>query len=40
MILEYFDIPFNATFYVENFKEYIQKFESENSNKLVLGGKK
>lgn len=40
MILEYFDIPFDATFCVENFKEYIQKFESENSKKLVLGGKK
>lgn len=40
MILEYFDIPFDANFYVENFKEYIKKFESENSKKLVLGGKK
>ena len=40
MILEYFDIPFDATFYVENFKEYIQKFECENRNKLVLGGLK
>ena len=40
MILEYFDIPFDANFYIQNFKEYIKKFENENSKKLVLGGKK
>ena len=39
MILEYFGIPFDATVYVKNFKEYIQKFENENSKNLVLGGK-
>ena len=40
MILEYFTIPFDASFYIQNFKEYIQKFASEKSKKLVLGGKK
>lgn len=40
MILEYFGIPFDANFYIQNFQEYIQKFENENSKKLVLGVKK
>lgn len=40
MILEYFDIPFDANFYVNNLKEYVNKFESQNNKMLVLGGRK
>lgn len=40
MILEYFDIPFDANFYIRNFKEYIDRFEKQNNKVLVLGGRK
>ena len=40
MILEYFEIPFDAGFYINNFKEYINRFEEQNTKVLVLGGKK
>jgi len=40
MILEYFDIPFDANFYISNFKEYVNKFENQNNKTLVLGGRK
>lgn len=40
MILEYFDIPFDASFYINNFKEYVNRFEKQNNKVLVLGGKK
>lgn len=40
MILEYFDIPFDANFYINNFKEYINRFENQNNKVLVLGGRK
>ena len=40
MILEYFNIPFDATIYIQNFNEYIQKFENRNDKKLVLRGQK
>lgn len=40
MILEYFNIPFDAGFYINNFKEYINKFEEQNAKVLVLRGKK
>ncbi|MGN1352746.1 MAG: hypothetical protein ACI4WF_01630 [Bacilli bacterium] len=40
MILGYFNIPFDANFYINNFKEYITKFEKQNNKALVLGGRK
>lgn len=40
MILEYFDIPFDAGFYINNFKEYINRFKKQNNKILVLGGRK
>lgn len=40
MILEYFDIPFDANFYIENFKEYIETFKKQNDKIFVLGGTK
>ena len=40
MILEYFDIPFDANFYINNFKEYITRFGEQNNKVLVLGGRK
>lgn len=40
MILDYFDIPFDASFYINNFKEYINRFEKQNNKILVLGGRK
>lgn len=39
MILEYFNIPFDANFYINNFKEYINKFEEQNKKILILGVK-
>ena len=40
MILKYFDIPFEASFYINNFKEYVNRFEKQNNKVLVLGGRK
>lgn len=40
MILKYFEIPFDAGFYINNFKEYINRFEEQNTKVLVLGGRK
>lgn len=40
MILEYFDIPFDPNFYINNFKGYINKFENKNNKVLALEGKK
>ena len=40
MILEYFEIPFDAGFYINNFKEYINRFEEQKTKVLVLGGRK
>lgn len=40
MILDYFDIHFDANFYIINFKEYVDKFEKKNNKVLVLGGRK
>ena len=39
MILEYFNIPFEANFYIDNFKEYVNKFEKQNNRVLILGGR-
>lgn len=38
MILEYFNIPFEAKFYGENMQEYIDKFKSKYSRVKTLGG--
>lgn len=40
MILDYFDIPFDPNFYINNFNGYINKFENKNNKVLALGGKK
>lgn len=40
MILEYFNIPFNADFYTNNFKEYIDKFKKQNNKMLILEERK
>ena len=40
MILEYFDIPFEASFYIDNFREYVNRFKKQNNKVLVLGGRK
>lgn len=40
MILGYFDIPFDADFYIRNFKEYVDRFEEQDKKILVFGRSK
>ncbi len=40
MILEYFGIPFDADFYINNFKEYVTRFEKQDNKVLILRGRK
>lgn len=38
MILDYFNIPFDAEFFIKNFKEYVSKFNGACGKKLIYGG--